>query len=542
MSIRAKVGWVLFVSVALSTGIFGQAQSEPRPAALDQQWKGYWRAGNARQARNSARRLIAAGIDFEDAYAQLGEGRTYSDKVRRGLSRLARVGRSGLQHLYAVVVPEDYDPLRSYPVVFNLHGGVTRPAPDRSDSWWPRALAASADDEIIVLPAGWSESLWWQAHQVENLEDILDRLKRMYNIDENRVSLMGVSDGGTGAYFHGFRSTTQWASFLSFIGHSAVLGNQQLNIDGDIFAVNLSNKPWFVVNTAHDRLYPSFAVAPYLELFTSVGTEVEFRHQPDSGHDLRWWPEEADRINQFIESHPRDPLPDHIVWETERVDRYNRSHWLVIDQLGASPGESDLPDFNSISIKPRLPGLGVVADPDSKSGVDVLEVREASLAEQAGIEAGDLIVAVAGNATPDLTRLTEAFGAVDWEKDIALTVERSGSPFRTVVRIPPEPAAQPPVQAFPRSGPSGRVVATREGNHLTVQTEGVRKFRLLLSPDEFDFSQPIRVETNGAVSFQGRLTPSVETLFKWAASDNDRTMLFAAELEVEVGHESQLPK
>lgn len=42
---------------------------------------------------------------------------------------------------------------------------------------------------------------------------------------------------------------------------------------------------------------------------------------------------------------------------------------------------------------------------------------------------------------------------------------------------------------------------------VAVRTRGVRKYTLLLSPDRFDFSQPIRVVTNGALSFEGRVTP-----------------------------------
>jgi hypothetical protein len=44
----------------------------------------------------------------------------------------------------------------------------------------------------------------------------------------------------------------------------------------------------------------------------------------------------------------------------------------------------------------------------------------------------------------------------------------------------------------------------------------------------------MRVETNGTVAFEGTVAKSVETLARWAARDNDRTMLFGAELHVKV--------
>jgi hypothetical protein len=59
-----------------------------------------------------------------------------------------------------------------------------------------------------------------------------------------------------------------------------------------------------------------------------------------------------------------------------------------------------------------------------------------------------------------------------------------------------------------------------------------RSYTLLLSPDAFDCAQPVTVVTNGRVSFQGKVETSVATLLKWAATDDDRTMLFGAELHV----------
>ncbi len=94
------------------------------------------------------------------------------------------------------------------------------------------------------------------------------------------------------------------------------------------------------------------------------------------------------------------------------------------------------------------------------------------------------------------------------------------------------PATDRPL--FPRTMPSGRVDLVRSGNTIEATTRGVTAFTLLLSPDEFDFSQPIRVEANGETVFDGQLEPSVETLMKWAAEDNDRTMLYGAELQIEL--------
>jgi hypothetical protein len=62
----------------------------------------------------------------------------------------------------------------------------------------------------------------------------------------------------------------------------------------------------------------------------------------------------------------------------------------------------------------------------------------------------------------------------------------------------------------------------------------VGAFTLLLSPDQFDLDRAITVVVNGRTVFEGPVRKDIRTLLAWAARDNDRTMLFAAELQTEV--------
>ena len=50
----------------------------------------------------------------------------------------------------------------------------------------------------------------------------------------------------------------------------------------------------------------------------------------------------------------------------------------------------------------------------------------------------------------------------------------------------------------------------------------------------FDFSQPIRVTANGRIVSDGIQQPSLAMLMKWTARDNDRTMLYAAEINIKL--------
>jgi predicted esterase len=84
------------------------------------------------------------------------------------------------------------------------------------------------------------------------------------------------------------------------------------------------------------------------------------------------------------------------------------------------------------------------------------------------------------------------------------------------------------------NGASGRVDIVRRDNAMDATVRGVRVFRLLLSPDAIDFSRPVRVLVNGREAFNRMVAKDPAVLLKWAAHDNDRTRLYAAELEIEV--------
>ena len=86
----------------------------------------------------------------------------------------------------------------------------------------------------------------------------------------------------------------------------------------------------------------------------------------------------------------------------------------------------------------------------------------------------------------------------------------------------------------PSPRPYGRVDLIQDGNTVQAATHGVRQFRLLISPDQFDFDQPIVVLVNGQELFREQLAPDAQVLLKWAARDLDRAMLFGAEIEITV--------
>jgi hypothetical protein len=428
----------LVVACVLATG-FSVIAASPPTNDIDSVFKAFWDARSPQEAVKIVPDLVKTGVSFEDSLKRLKAGRSYPPNAAKGVVK-SSYRAHGREFFYALNIPESYDPARRYQVRFQLHGGVMRPSNQPRGDGTIGALAGA--EQIYIIPYAWADAPWWNDVQIDNLDTILDTVKRTYNVDENRVVLCGVSDGGTGAFYVAMRDTTPFASFLPLNGNMMVLRSEDVRLV-DLFPNNLRNKPFFGVNGARDPLYPAEYVAQYVEHVRKKGVEFVFQPQPNGVHNTAWWPEVKDSFEGFVRDHPRKPLPDRLTWESDAAPAHNRAHWLVIDKLAPkSRNDPVLDDVNSLT------------------------------------DVGPML--------------------------------------------------------FDNSRASGRVDLVRNGNTVTAVAARVAEFTLLISPDVFNFGEAVTVQVNGRTAFNGRVEPSVATLLKWAARDNDRTMLFGAELHIKL--------
>ena len=374
------------LAVALAALVFAGGTQAPLFAQdLEPVVADFWAAGSVEEIDRAVERILAVDPDIESLWPLVRAGGAYDAGVPRGRRVLTRRNPEGVEYRTVAWIPPDYDFARRYPVRVYLHGGVSRPRRAEAE-WWRNQERYARDDAIILFPESWGETMWWQASQIENLAGVVNDLKRSYNVDENQVHLLGVSDGATGAFYHAFKAPTPWAGFLSFNGHPVVLASPSTRADGQMYVTNLRNKPFFAINGGQDRLYPIASVVPFLRLFVDAGVYVEFRPRPEAGHNMQWWDEESPQIDAFVVSQTRRPLPDRLVWETESAERFNRAHWLVITELGRVGGETTFDDFNQIAASaPSVPiGFNQLGLLDT-GGIVLIDIVAGSIAETAGV-------------------------------------------------------------------------------------------------------------------------------------------------------------
>ncbi len=514
--IRSAIVLVAILHLGLSEVSSSQVQGPD----VDQAFQAFWSARSVAEATAAADAITQSGVTLEDALRRLQVGRTYGADVPRGLLSFQH-NLQGEGFSYTVDVPQDYDSARKYQVRFQLHGGLARRTSSNGDS---QVRTIPGADQIYVYPNAWMGTPWWSNRQVLNLRVILDRLKRNYNVDENRVVLAGVSDGGTGTYYYAMRDTTPFASFLSLNGSLLVLSNPAMGVAGDSFLNSLLNKPYLVVNGWKDPQYPPIAVEPMFDHLKQGGVEIVHFPQKDAAHNVSWWPEVRDRFEEFVRSHPRDPHPATLTWGTDLKTTPRRSHWLMIDELRDEDAREALPDLNRY-VPPPLAGFGVFTD-----GNRIVSVRASSNAASLGLLPDDEVVVLDGEPVRPEQPVLQLLEAHQTGTRVTMTVDRAGNRVELSGQFAPIPIA--PRILFARNAPSGRVDVVRQGNTITATTRHVSAFTVLLSPDVIDFDQPVKIVADGRTVFEGPVTPSLETLMRWAAVDSDRTMLYVAELQV----------
>src|SRR3954452_22812442 len=313
-----RTATILLALLALVIAV-PSAQGPAVDAAFDE----FWAAPSREEAALRVDPILRSGVSFDEAYRRLQRGRAYGPQPT-GVVRLTNTSASGVEHHYALNIPEAYDSTRRYQVRFQLHGGVGGRATN-APVGTGTVGALAGGEQIYVIPYAWVESPWWSDDQALNLVAILDAIKRRYNVDENRVVVSGVSDGGTGAYYVAMRETAPFASFLPLNGYLLVLAARDID-DGLTFPNNLRNKPIFAVNGGRDPLYPTRVVDPYIEHLKRGGVTVDYHPQPTAGHNTAWWPDVKEMYETFVREHPRRPLPDTLTWEAADVDPSNRAH------------------------------------------------------------------------------------------------------------------------------------------------------------------------------------------------------------------------
>jgi len=451
---------------------------------------------------------------------------TFPDRPRGGVFLRKTTCRDGVERPWALAVPEGCDPARPAPLLVVLHGGVSRPEVSPDPLEWAREneFVKLALDRgwLAIHPFGQQGATWWDEVGMANVRVLVRTVKRERNVDDDRVFMAGISDGASAGFLHAMVDPNDYGAFVALIGH---MGVGSLSGELDTYAPNLANTPIYATTHFDDALYPSRRMRRTVDMALRAGARILYRERQGrhSGSDaLEWFPAIAD----WLERHPRDPLPVRVVWETSSK-RFGLCRWLAIDRVTDGEAADWHEDVNTVLTSDRV-AIGFQLGTQEGEGVPVGEIVEGSFAESVGMEPGDFLLRVNGEETPDLDALNAAKAKLS-RGDAVTVVVRRGGEERELSGNLPEPERY---LLFQRSRPSAMARAVFSANRFEVRASRVGRLRILVHPDLVNLSEPVTVRVNGETAFEGRVEPDVAYLLRHFVENRDRKFLPVAEIAI----------
>ncbi|ODM71927.1 phospholipase [Bradyrhizobium elkanii] len=177
---------------------------------------------------------------------------------------------------FSMYVPEYYTPDRAWPLVMALHGGSGN---GRGFLWsWLRD--ARSRGAILVAPTatGQTWALMGEDTDTPNLNRILDQVRARWTIDETRLLLTGMSDGGTFSYVSGLDGASRFTHLAPVAATFHPLMAEMAD------AERLRGLPIFITHGRLDWMFPVQTARQTQGLLSAAGARVIYREIDDLSH------------------------------------------------------------------------------------------------------------------------------------------------------------------------------------------------------------------------------------------------------------------
>jgi len=182
---------------------------------------------------------------------------------------------------YTLFVPDSYDPLLPTPLVIGLHGGGAGGADGKlvvgngSEAMNFYQGECDARGWICACPTA-ATAGWGSKPNCELIDALLEELLALYNIDENRIYLVGHSMGGGGTWAQGSRLPETWA---------AIAPASSFGVDG-IPAFEKTRTGFYVYHSDDDPRCSVDGVRPQMQNLVGSGADFVYTELPKRGHDF----------------------------------------------------------------------------------------------------------------------------------------------------------------------------------------------------------------------------------------------------------------
>lgn len=181
-------------------------------------------------------------------------------------------------------VPEDYDPDKKWPLIVFLHGMGERGSDGQRQTEVGIGEVIRSNPErfpcLVYMPQCSTDTFWSSAtnekgapadvHITQGIETVLGK----YNIDEDRVSLTGLSMGGYGTFAYGAKHIDRFSALMPICGGG--------NVDD---AAALAKRPMWVFHGGADPVVNPEQSRRMIKATKQAGGDVRYTEYEGVGHN-----------------------------------------------------------------------------------------------------------------------------------------------------------------------------------------------------------------------------------------------------------------
>lgn len=222
---------------------------------------------------------------------------------------------------YALFVPSTYDKEKKTPLVVALHGLFSNPQQILGYPMWGNHPKLTDQAEkfgfIVVAPMGYNTSGWYGSKGMkgggkgvkdgkgtpENLGELSEKdvmnvlalIRKEYNVDSNRIYLMGHSMGGGGTVHLGLKYPDIWAALAPLA--PAISSNIK-----DI--PKIKHIPVLMIQGDKDSLVPVATPRRWAKAMKEEGVQIEYLEVAEGGHmDVAF--QNMAKVFEFFDKHKK---------------------------------------------------------------------------------------------------------------------------------------------------------------------------------------------------------------------------------------------
>ena len=218
------------------------------------------------------------------------------------------------------------EPVDGRSLYISMHGGGGTPKAVNDQQWENQKQLYQPREGVYLTPrAPWDAwNMWFQEPIDAMFEELIRTMVVLYNVNPDKVYLMGYSAGGDGVWRLAPRMADHWAAAAMMAGHP-----------GDVSLLNVRNLPFTLWCGANDAAYNRNKEV------AKRGTELDSLQQADPQgyihecHILEgkphWMDSEDVAAVPWMAQYRRNAYPKHIIWQQEEVLR-PFFYWLQVSK------------------------------------------------------------------------------------------------------------------------------------------------------------------------------------------------------------------